>query len=404
MDPSIFFPIVFSLVAIAMLSTVEITLLKKLHRDWWKHRWVRRASYLLPSIGCAAIIAWTAGIFADAEWMVEAGAYSTASVFIVMIALMLSLPVSALMHGMASLRLPRSSAPAGSEASVTESRRRFVKTAAAAFPILAISGGGAGLAGSLREPLSPEITMSFDSLPPGLDGLRILQISDVHVGFYVGMPEYERIMEIASRQRADLVLLTGDISDRTDLYAEALQLAHAIPARYGIYASIGNHEYYRGITRILSCYEHGPIPLLMNSGAAVHINGATLYLAGADDPRTIRTPDPRFYADTIDAAMKDAPRDAFTVLMSHRPEGFDRAATMNIPLTLSGHTHGGQIGIGGRSALEPLGIHKYAWGRYTKGASQLYTTAGAGQWFPFRLGCPAEIPVYILKSGKPVHP
>lgn len=399
MDTTIFFPIIFSIIAIALLSAIEIVLLRILHKDWWRHLWVRWGSWFMPILGCAAIVVWTSGIFLDAMWMVEAGAYLAAAVFITGIALMLSLPFSALMHGAVSIRFRRTRVSTAQPAPASESRRRFVKTAAAAFPALAIGSGGIGLAGSLHEPTVPEIALRFPGLPRALEGMRILHISDVHIGFYIGLPEYEDMMEIAARQRADLVLLTGDISDRLDLYQDALRLAAQIPSKHGVFASIGNHEYYRGIKEILSFYEKSPVPLLLDRGHAVDVNGATLYLAGADDPRSIRKADPRFYSGTIDAAMRDAPVGSFTILMSHRPEGLDHAATVGIPLTLAGHTHGGQIGYGGRSLVEPFGMHKYAWGLYRRGNSQLYTTAGAGQWFPFRLGCPAEMPVYVLRAG-----
>ena len=81
------------------------------------------------------------------------------------------------------------------------------------------------------------------------------------------------------------------------------------------------------------------------------------------------------------------------------PEGFDPAAKAGVDLTLSGHTHGGQIGFNGKSAFEPLWPDGYLWGGYRRGASSLYTTAGFGDWFPFRLGCPSEAPLLVLKRS-----
>jgi hypothetical protein len=83
--------------------------------------------------------------------------------------------------------------------------------------------------------------------------------------------------------------------------------------------------------------------------------------------------------------------------MSHRPDVFPYAADLGVQLTLSGHTHGGQIGFDGRSVLEGVFPHSFLWGEYAIKASRLYTTCGAGHWFPFRLGCPAEAPLITLR-------
>jgi predicted MPP superfamily phosphohydrolase len=245
----------------------------------------------------------------------------------------------------------------------------------------------------------PEVPLRFAGLPADLDGLRVLQISDVHIGYFVTPQAFEAMAERARAARPDLVLVTGDLSDYIDVYGEALRTAAAIAPPYGIYASIGNHEYYTGIGPVLREYERGPIPLLRDTGTTLRIGGAELYLAGADDPRLVSGYDPSFLPRTIDAAVAGAPSGAFVLLMSHRPEGFDHAARLGIPLTLAGHTHGGQFGCGGRSLMEGMFGRRYMWGLYRKGASTLYTTAGAGHWFPYRIGCPAEMPVYILRRA-----
>ena len=86
-------------------------------------------------------------------------------------------------------------------------------------------------------------------------------------------------------------------------------------------------------------------------------------------------------------------------MMSHRTSGFDYSAAQGNDLTLAGHTHGGQIGFNGRSLLTSLNPERYMRGLYERGGSKLYVSAGAGHWFPYRLGCPPEIPTYVLTSG-----
>ena len=104
-----------------------------------------------------------------------------------------------------------------------------------------------------------------------------------------------------------------------------------------------------------------------------------------------------FLTDSIKRALAGKPENSFTVLMTHRPEGFDPASEMGIELTLSGHTHGGQAGLNGRSLWSAF-TDRYLWGHYAKNGSQMYLSSGIGHWFPFRLGCPTEAPIIELTS------
>lgn len=397
----VFFPVIFSMVSIAILSLFEIFLLKKLHPDWWRYPWVRRLSYGLPLTGLVGLALWALGIAADSGIAVAVGATLSALVFVLGMALMLSLPVSAVLHTVDRVVgwIGRRRAAQNNASPPDPGRRKLLTTTAAAFPILAVAAGGTGVLNAYSDPRMPEIPLKYNNLPPGLEGLRILHISDVHVGFFIGFDELERIIELSSAQRPDLVLITGDFSDDAPTYLDALRLAGSIPSRYGAFASIGNHEYFRGIRSIRRSYDRGPVPLLLNSGHTIDVGGTPLYIAGADDPRRIRDTAEHFFQHSIDAAMQDAPAHAFTVLMSHRPMAFDQAAERGILLTLAGHTHGGQIGFNGRSLLYAINPERYMWGQYERNGSKLYVSAGAGHWFPYRLGCPTEIPIYTLTSA-----
>jgi uncharacterized protein len=146
-------------------------------------------------------------------------------------------------------------------------------------------------------------------------------------------------------------------------------------------------------------YDRSHVPMLIEGGHTIDVGGQRIRLSGADDPRFLGRQSADFFARTVDAALDGAPSDAFHILLSHRPEGFAAAKKNGVQLTLAGHTHGAQIGIGGRSILEPLLPDKYFWGPYQEGGSRLYTSSGAGHWFPFRLGCPREAPVLKLVRG-----
>ncbi len=397
-----FFPVFFSIVAIGILSAVEILLLKKLHADWWKHRWVRLAAFGVPVTGVISLALWALGIATEADLMEAIGAYGAAATLVTGLALMLSLPASGVFHIADNVLYKfrkRKHARLRSDEPTLAERRKVLKTSAAVFPVLAVIGGAKGVTESFKEPLMPVVPLAFPKLPLALEGLRVLHISDVHIGLFLRLPELERMVERSAETKPDLVLITGDFSDDVGTYFDALNIARQIPSRYGTFASIGNHEYFRGIAEIRRAYERGPIPLLLDEGVALDIGGSELFIAGADDPRTLKRATDSFFTDTIEASIRNAHTDAFIILMSHRPEGFDYAARMGIDLTLAGHTHGGQIGFNGRSMMEHFAPHKYMWGLYEKGESKLYTSAGAGHWFPYRLGCPAEIPLYVLKKS-----
>jgi uncharacterized protein len=392
----VFYPVFFSIAVITIFSLVEITLLKRMHTTWWARRWVRLSSYAIPVMGFFALTAWSAGIFSNARAIALAGSYATAVVLIIGLSLMISLPLSGLLHRITERTDKRREGLSVPVPRLME-RRAFLMGTAAALPIAAVATGSAGLAGSLQAPEIPEIPLSFATLPPALDGYRIAHISDVHLGLFLGLPDFERMVERVARAKPDLVLLTGDIADDPLLYPDALRLAASIPCRSGVFASLGNHEYFRDITAVHAAYERGPVPLLLNAGRTLSIGGATLYVAGLDDPRSLGRIPEDFFLKALDLAMQHAPSNAFTLLLSHRPEGFNAASELSIPLTISGHTHGGQIGFLGRSVFEELLPERYMWGAYERNGSRLYTSAGAGHWFPYRLGCPAEIPLYILK-------
>lgn len=280
-------------------------------------------------------------------------------------------------------------------------RRSFLTRTAAVIPAVTLGTAGYGLLRSQGTVLMPEITFSFPDLHPDLDGFRILHLSDIHIGYYVELNDLEEVMRSAVDQRPDLVLISGDISDDIAVLPDVLRMMAALKPRYGMYASLGNHEYFRGIRDVLRIIEAGPIPLLRDTGVGIKVGGGTLYLGGADDPVRMarREENYRFLHKTVNAAFDGAPSDAFHLLMSHRPQGFDIAAGQKIHLTVAGHTHGAQMGINGRSILEPWMRDHYLWGHYQRGGSHLYTSAGVGHWFPFRLGCPPEAPVYVLRKG-----
>jgi len=397
---SVFYPIIFASTVVLVFGLVEIALIRFLHRDWWRKRWIRWPAVGLPLVGVVCIVLWSLGIVHDIRWVLAIGATGTSLAFVLEVALMLSLPFSGalgflnrFLDWLHKRRQVKASQP------IDEKRRVFLKTAAAALPAISLFSGAAGIARGFGPILLPKVEMTFPDLPPALDGLKILQLSDMHLGLYQHLPQLEEVLTKAREFAPDLILVTGDASDRLDILPDVLRMIAQFNAPVGHLASLGNHEYYRGIEDVRRIFDAGPVPLLVNRHAIMPVNGTALTIAGADDPRWLGRDDTQFLEKTVAAAMNGAPSDGFTILMSHRPEGLNIAAKWNIPLTLAGHTHGGQVGLFRRSAFESLMPERYLWGKYRKGNSQLYTSAGVGHWFPFRLGCPPEAPVIVLRRA-----
>lgn len=278
-------------------------------------------------------------------------------------------------------------------------RRELGVAGARLLPLGGASLAGVGAGGGAELAQVVELRLTYPDLPPDLEGLRILQLSDVHLGYFVDLDEIASLAEQGSKARADLVVLTGDIADDLARLPRALELLSELAPRLGTYASIGNHEYFRGIAEARRAYDRSRVPLLIERGHTISVGAARLHLSGADDPRFLGRQNDDFFRRTVARSLDGAPSDAFQVLMSHRPEGFQAAKRAGVHLTLAGHTHGGQVGLAGRSILEPLLPEKYLWGHYREGGSRLYTSSGAGHWFPFRLGCPRELPVIELARG-----
>lgn len=394
------FPVAFASFWILALGLAEILLLRLLNKVWWKRRWIRRSAVALPLVGMLAVVAWGIGEYLAISILALAGGVVVALTFVLEACLMLSLPLSGIIHGVEHLlhrRLQKKLDPADYPPS--PGRRLFLQGAAAALPVITLSMGAAGVGRSLGKVNVPVRKLAIAGLPTGLDNLRILQISDTHLWHYVTLEDLSSICTDAAAYKPDLVLVTGDIADDLSLLPDALRIIAELRPPLGVFAALGNHEYFRGVEAVRRIFDRAEIPLFINQGMQIGSGGGELYLAGIDDPRRLSLAPSDFFERTIDQALVTRSPGLFTILMSHRPDAFDYASTQQIGLTLAGHTHGGQVGIFGRSVFEPAFPQRYLWGTYNRGESTLYTTSGAGHWFPFRLGCPPEAPIIELHSA-----
>ena len=393
----IFLPLIFAAVVILVFGLIEVLLLRFLNRTWWKNKYLRTAAWGLPLFGTATVLLWGLGEYYTQNWLVFPASVLVALTLILELCLMLSLPLSGLIHFVhwsvdRFVRTRKLTEPPSPD----PHRRMFLKAAAAGLPVITLTMGVSGLARAFTGVNVYVKRILIDNLPPDLEGLRILHLSDSHLRHYVTLDDLAEVLSDASRFVPDLVLVTGDIADDLQLLPEALSMIDNLNPALGTFASLGNHEYFRGVGAVRRIFDRSPIPLLVNRGVRVVVGSCALFIGGLDDPRFLAVKDDAFFKRAVDRTLIDTSGEDFLILMSHRPDAFDYASETGINLTLAGHTHGGQIGVAHRSLFEPLWPHQYLWGHYRYGQNHLYTSSEVGHWLPFRLGCPPEAPVIEL--------
>lgn len=379
-----------------VIGGVNILLFWLLHPDWWKRKLLRYPVILLPFLTSSAAVLWAVAFLRHWSTALFWGMNLAPALFILEASFLVTLPVSGIIHSIIRT-IDRIHKKKGD---FSPGRRRFVKSAAAIFPATAIAGGMGGFVESYSDIDVPVRRIPISDLPGPLFGLKIAHLSDLHLGYYIHLGNLEKVIETIRSHKPDLVLFTGDISDDLAQLPRVLEIVDSLQPRFGTYACVGNHEYYRGIQEVTGIFEKAPFPMLINRHVNINIGGVNVYLGGADDPRYLRHDYSDFLRSTIERTMGGASPDSFKLLMSHRPEALNHAATRGIDLVLAGHTHGGQVGFGGRSAFENIFPEKYLWGLYRRGPTTLYTSGGMGHWFPFRLGVPAEAPILVLEKAK----
>jgi predicted MPP superfamily phosphohydrolase len=278
------------------------------------------------------------------------------------------------------------------------SRREFLGFATAlAPPLLTFSLTGVGL-GQLNRFRVRRFVLSIPNLPVDLDGLTIAQVSDMHVGRFTSGRVLEKMVGIVNDLRADLVLLTGDlINDALADLDHALELVRRLDPRSGLYLIEGNHDLIENGAEFERRVRASGIPFLLDESAIVTVRGAPIQLLGLSWTRAHEDRD-QAIAQSVRKLLEQRKENVFPILLAHHPHAFDAAAEAQMPLTLSGHTHGGHLMLNEQLGFGPA-LFRYWSGLYTRGESQLIVSNGVGNWFPVRANAPAEIVHITLRRS-----
>jgi predicted MPP superfamily phosphohydrolase len=276
---------------------------------------------------------------------------------------------------------------------LAEPRRIFLRRAATG--LIGVTGAAAVL-GIEQAEIAPQLSrheVPIRGLHPDLDGVTIVQLSDIHAGALMSEERMLRIARAAAALQPDIVVLTGDLLDVSPRAAKPFSRAFGeLRGKLGTFGIFGNHDYFAGPRAAEAAVRDAGATLLRNSGARIVRGRGSLFIGGVDDPsRGALGVDP---VRALRAAAPEEPR----IMLAHRPSLFEQCAGAGAQLVLSGHTHGGQIALSPAWSLARL-LGPYTMGLYERGGAHLYVHRGMGTVgpAPLRLGSPPEIALLTLR-------
>jgi uncharacterized protein len=279
------------------------------------------------------------------------------------------------------------------------SRRDFLRFGAAIAPPI-FTFGLTGLAlYQLNQVRIRRFVLPIPDLPNALDGMTIAQVSDMHVGRFTKGEVLEKTVRLVNELRADLVLLTGDlINDALADLDTGLNFARQMEARFGVAIIEGNHDLIENPREFETRVRASGIPFLLDESMIVDVRGIPVQLLGLRWTRVHDKNRDAAIGTEVKKLLEQRNPAAFPILLAHHPHAFDAAAESGMPLTLSGHTHGGQLMLNEQLGFGPA-LFRYWSGLYERGTSKLIVSNGVGNWFPLRVNAPAEIVHLTLRRA-----
>jgi uncharacterized protein len=249
-----------------------------------------------------------------------------------------------------------------------------------------------------RRLLVTRLQVTLPHLPRALDGFRLVQVSDLHLGPIAHREALREAFDRVAAEDPDLVVVTGDVMD-----SPKARLAHWLPelprlrARHGVIAILGNHDRDTGLDRVAQAVREATDWIVLRDGVhRVEMPGGALYVVGLEFRPTPHE------GDTVAALAASLPAHAPAVLLAHHPNAFDAAVEAGFALTLAGHTHGGQVVVPGaaRWNLARVLMTPYDAGTFVERGCLLHVNRGLGvSGQRVRIGAPREITVVTLRPA-----
>jgi hypothetical protein len=254
-----------------------------------------------------------------------------------------------------------------------------------------------------------QVVVNCRGLPSTLDGLRIVHLTDLHRSRFVSSRYLEQAIEVANDQRPDLIVFTGDYithgrtprgnviygtaAGAQSLMADAARCMGKARARYGVFASLGNHDHWHDGDGCARAIAEAGVPVLRNESAMIEVKGTTVPVVGLGDLWTEGVNFQKAFARVTQP---------FSVVLMHNPDSFEHWPRNGGHLILSGHTHGGQVNIPfmGAPIVPSRYGQKYAHGLIGRGDCWMYVSRGIGLIYPpVRFNCRPEIAVLEVRCA-----
>lgn len=251
-----------------------------------------------------------------------------------------------------------------------------------------------------------DVLAELPDLPAEFDGFRIAQLTDLHIGPHLSRRRLQQVAREIERLAPEMVAVTGDIvDDRVEDLEVYKKIFGSMRAEHGVFLIAGNHDIYAGWPAVEQRLRRGDLGiLLVNESHDITHRGATISVVGTGDPAGRGFPEADVAPD-IEATLSKVPPGRVIIALAHNPALFGALAERGVALTLSGHTHWGQVALPAAGWSMASMFIEDAMGVITRGRSLLYISPGTGYWgIPFRIGAIGEITHITLRRASGATP
>jgi len=238
-----------------------------------------------------------------------------------------------------------------------------------------------------------DIEIELNRLSEGLDGMRVVHLSDIHHSPFTDIEHIERAVEISNNLEPDMIVLTGDfVSHEAEYISPMADALSELDAPLGVYACLGNHDHWTDADAVEKELSDGGIRVLINEGERIETDAGSFWICGVDDYMVGKT-------DVV-SALEGSIEDEAKLMLAHNPVIIRQAAKRGVDLMFSGHTHGGQVKLRPEPKSRIIRNMRMRNGLHRRRDTQIYITRGIGTVvLPVRYQCPPEISHITLRRA-----